>query len=167
MAERTCTVQGCNRVHYARSWCEMHYDRWRKHGDPLTVTDRRGVQRIMPSGYAHLYEPEHPAASANGYVAVHRKVAYDAGLLVDPSNHVHHRDGDKLNNELSNLEVLTASEHRRRHAEHDEHWNSRKTQCAQGHPFDEANTYWVPNRNVRICRTCKMEEQRRRRRAAG
>ena len=33
--ERTCSVEGCATVVRARGWCDKHYNRWRKHGDPL------------------------------------------------------------------------------------------------------------------------------------
>lgn len=35
MAERTCAIDGCDGQMYVRGWCSMHYQRWRKHGDPL------------------------------------------------------------------------------------------------------------------------------------
>ncbi len=38
------------------------------------------------------------------------------GRRLMSTEHVHHKDGDKRNNELSNLEVLTLSEHSREHA---------------------------------------------------
>lgn len=37
MAQVTCSVARCDRIHYARGWCKMHYSRWRRHGDPLIV----------------------------------------------------------------------------------------------------------------------------------
>lgn len=39
--------------------------------------------------------------------------------------------------------------------------NARKTHCPQGHPYDEANTYWTSN-GWRICRACNRERGRRR-----
>jgi len=30
----TCSVEGCDNVVRARSWCNKHWKRWRKHGDP-------------------------------------------------------------------------------------------------------------------------------------
>ena len=29
---RTCEVEGCDRKHYGRGWCNLHYQRWRKRG---------------------------------------------------------------------------------------------------------------------------------------
>lgn len=32
-----CSIEGCGRPHFGRTWCITHYQRWRKHGDPLIV----------------------------------------------------------------------------------------------------------------------------------
>lgn len=39
--EPTCREPGCDRRHYARGWCEMHYRRWRRRGQ----TDDRPITR--------------------------------------------------------------------------------------------------------------------------
>lgn len=36
---RKCSIEGCNNKHHGKSFCEMHYTRLRKYGDP-TVTAR-------------------------------------------------------------------------------------------------------------------------------
>lgn len=71
---------------------------------------------VTKGGYRLVYRPGHPLARAhNGMVLEHRLAAWDAGLLIDPSDHVHHINGNKLDNRLENLEVLPASEHHRHH----------------------------------------------------
>jgi hypothetical protein len=35
MAERTCSVEGCERFVNCRGWCKRHYRAWRLYGDPL------------------------------------------------------------------------------------------------------------------------------------
>lgn len=40
--------------------------------------------------------------------------------------------------------------------------NAAKTQCPQGHPYDEANTYVNPHTGWRSCRICTRERNRER-----
>lgn len=45
---KVCKVEGCGgetgrrggKKHGARGWCEKHYQRWQKHGDPMTTLQR-------------------------------------------------------------------------------------------------------------------------------
>lgn len=37
MNEATCSVEGCEADAFSRGWCPKHYQRWKKHGDPLAV----------------------------------------------------------------------------------------------------------------------------------
>lgn len=49
MAERTCTVDGCENRHRCKGYCDKHYQRWRKHGDPLHAqvqVSRRGTCEV-------------------------------------------------------------------------------------------------------------------------
>jgi hypothetical protein len=34
MHPKACSVRDCSRKHYAKGWCEMHYQRIKKYGDP-------------------------------------------------------------------------------------------------------------------------------------
>ena len=34
----TCEIEECHNPRYQRVWCQMHYMRWYKHGDPLHTT---------------------------------------------------------------------------------------------------------------------------------
>ena len=43
---RRCSVPGCDRVHLARGWCSLHYQRWLRHG--TTDDPRRRRQCTVP-----------------------------------------------------------------------------------------------------------------------
>ncbi len=45
MAKRTCSIKGCERLAKTRGWCDTHYKRWWKHGDPLAA---RPIQTVEP-----------------------------------------------------------------------------------------------------------------------
>lgn len=77
-------------------------------------------------GYKWVYEPNHPFA-VEGRVREHRIVA-ERHLLTDefsvevngkkylsPKYDVHHKDMNKLNNSVDNLQILTRSEHQKLH----------------------------------------------------
>jgi hypothetical protein len=49
--------------------------------------------------------------------SLHRAKWEDANGPIPDSHEIHHRDGDPLNNELDNLELLTVAEHRKREGE--------------------------------------------------
>jgi len=71
---------------------------------------------VVRGGNGYLYvllHPDHPLSSmANktGYAMEHRIVmAESIGRSLFPSEQVHHRDANRTNNELSNLELWTRS----------------------------------------------------------
>lgn len=78
----------------------------------------RGPGRsITKDGYVRVRRPGHPLAVHKPWVYEHRAVAFDAGMLDGPDDHrhVHHKNHDKTDNRLENLEVLTASAHGAEH----------------------------------------------------
>ena len=47
MKATRCGIPGCGNKHEARGWCNRHYLRWWKHGDPLTPgRDRTDAERF-------------------------------------------------------------------------------------------------------------------------
>lgn len=58
MKHRTsvCSIDGCEAQSVCRSWCDKHYTRYKRHGDPLHVTqiDTRGMSiedKLLAHGY--------------------------------------------------------------------------------------------------------------------
>jgi hypothetical protein len=131
----------------------------------------RSKRRVRLDGYIDIYAPRHPLARRDGYVFEHRKVAWEAGLLVDPTLHIHHLNGDKVDNRIENLAVVDVAEHSRVHIRRDgmrgsPAENARKTHCKYGHPFTPENTYhYGSSRSCRTCAIRRAAEWKRARRA--
>lgn len=69
-------------------------------------------------GYLYFVDAAHPMASkSTGKVMVHRhEAAIKYARMLTSDEHVHHIDGNKLNNSHDNLEILSASEHGKEHS---------------------------------------------------
>lgn len=62
-----------------------------------------------------MYAPECPYAWKSGRVPRARYAVWQAGVEIPNGYVVHHKDGDKLNDDLGNLEVIPSRVHRRHH----------------------------------------------------
>lgn len=68
------------------------------------------------NGYLYFCDSTHPLADSNSRVYLHRHLAsIKLGRWVLASEVVHHIDGNKLNNNPDNLEVLSSTEHAKLH----------------------------------------------------
>lgn len=104
-----CAVEKCERVARSKGMCGMHFARLRKHGDPHHVRVIKGS--VHAGGYHYTSAPHHPNASKHGWVATHRLVmAAHLGRPLLPGEEVHHRNGDRLDNRLENLELWSTSQ---------------------------------------------------------
>ena len=67
---------------------------------------------INKYGYRLIKKPNHPNANKDGYILEHRYiVSKHLGRPLEEWEIVHHKDGNRLNNEITNLEVMTREEH--------------------------------------------------------
>lgn len=71
---------------------------------------------IDKCGYKKLLRPGHRESFKNGYVSEHRyKIANKLNRKLKKNEVVHHIDGNKSNNRLSNLLILSKAEHLKIH----------------------------------------------------
>lgn len=187
-----CDVAECAEEAVTRGWCNPHYQRWKRYGDPLVQKRIRGndelrfwskVNKQAPDGCwlwtgspgRWGYAQVRMGGRAGGMVLVHRW-AYEnlvgpipAGLELD---HRCHTDdptcaGGPCRHRLcvnpEHLEPVTEQENARR-SRSASGVNSRKTHCIHGHAFDEKNTLITPkgNRSCRACRLRNVREWRKR-----
>lgn len=78
----------------------------------------KGGRVLTKTGYWLVaVAPDHPMADANNNVYEHRLVMSEAlGRPLQPEEQVHHKNGDRADNRLENLELLTHREHMRKNS---------------------------------------------------
>lgn len=65
------------------------------------------LKEIKKGDYIYALVPDHPNATKNGYVLMHRVIMENhLGRLLGKDEVVHHKDHNKFNNSVDNLEVM-------------------------------------------------------------
>ncbi len=183
MAQRTCSIEGCEREHAARGFCLRCYKDRRASGELELVQEqlpwpKNLLQRMepQPDGCIHftglIDNYGYGRIEYAGGVKAHR-AAYE--LFIGPIP-----DGMTLDHECHNRSGCTITDrtcpHRR--CVNPEHLapkpsgdntlsspntiasiNAAKTHCPQGHPYDEENTYVGPKYGDRQCRICRADSK--------
>jgi hypothetical protein len=175
-SDRTCLVEGCeNGGRIVRGWCNKHWKRWRKYGDPLMLAQG-------PTPAARFWEK----VDQNGPDGVHSQTGENIGscwMWTAGRNHKGYGefrgDGRRVYAHRFAYELLVSPipdglqlDHLCRvhdcvNPDHLEPVTSRtntlrgdtlaakcatKTHCLAGHPFSPENTY--VDRGRRRCREC-------------
>ncbi len=71
-----------------------------------------GGRKKHSGGYVLVYAPDHPYGDKGGFVLEHRLVVEQhIGRTLDPSEIVHHKNGNKEDNRIENLAITNRSAH--------------------------------------------------------
>ena len=77
----------------------------------------RTKNRVDRNGYWYVHTKGHPNASKQNYVAEHHLIMEEKlGHYIEDGYVVHHIDENKKNNDISNLQYMTDSDHKSLHA---------------------------------------------------
>jgi hypothetical protein len=105
-----CKVDGCKDRARQRGMCWKHNTRFQKTGDPTTFkpsykTYPIGATRMHNTGYVE------EKISPNKWELQHRLVMKRSlGRDLLPGENIHHKDGNRANNDLDNLELWSTGQ---------------------------------------------------------
>ena len=108
-----CTVitkdkRQCLKPHIAKGMCQMHYKRLKLYGDVFARPRGNKGKRAI---YKYVSALGHPNSDSKGWIALHRLVMFEhlGRPLIDNEN-VHHKNGDKMDNRIENLELWSTTQ---------------------------------------------------------
>jgi hypothetical protein len=115
-ARDVCVVEGCKRGAHSAAYCRSHYNRLQRYGDPLAggpIRERAGGGSLS-HGYWYVPVPEskrHLVPPRRTKEFEHRLVMAEVlGRPLTDDETVHHRNGDRLDNRIENLELWTTAQ---------------------------------------------------------
>lgn len=134
-----------------------------RNGHKVSVPEKIKAHTLDGKGYPRVVLHKN---NQQRHFTIHQLVARAFIGPQKPGTQVRHKNGDKLDFRLENLEYGTDSDNKYDSVAHGVHANAAKTHCKRGHEFTPENTYTFRQRtragNVttgRVCKTCKRARE--------
>lgn len=108
-----CTIttqdgRRCLKPHTAKGMCQMHYRRVKLYNDPFA---REQGHKGKPKTYTMVPAVGHPNSDSKGWIAEHRLIMSEhLGRPLLPNENVHHKNGNRIDNRIKNLELWSTSQ---------------------------------------------------------
>lgn len=150
-----CSADGCSRVATVRGMCSMHRRRVTRRGDVSRGRSRvgyinRGGYRVIPMGGPKILE--------------HRWIWQQRHGPIPKDYVIHHKNGNKLDNRLENLDLMSRPTHSGHHSPRT--WNADGKVCKGcEHFLPLTRFYCYPNKKGRMvvqprCKSCHNRRPR-------
>lgn len=108
---KLCSLNGA-RTKHSEKWLKKLSIKMKGNNNPTW----KGGKIVTKEGYILVRAPEHPNAKQNGYVHEHRLVmSLRLGRPLTSDEHIHHINGNKADNRIENLKLVSNGEHRKEH----------------------------------------------------
>lgn len=105
LTKKMCEVKDCNNFMRAKGYCHIHYKAFTMYGDPLIFKrNKNGEGGITVYGYRRILK--------NGIRNFEHRMVMEEhlGRKLYPHENIHHKNGDRLDNRLDNLELWSNSQ---------------------------------------------------------